>query len=137
MEHATTCGTAVYWHYENTTNQKETAKTASVATCTGRRGNYRFRPADVFVSLFLPSPIFIINDNFAKSILRLRKCKEAVPKVMSVALIEPLVEMTATLNVVVSINSTTVMQTYGQPQNKRNLGKIVIRQIYLRREWSM
>ena len=32
----------------------------------------------------------------------------AVPKVMSVAL----VEMTATLNVVVSINSTTVMQTY-------------------------
>ena len=52
--------------------------------------------------------------------------KEAVPKVMSVALIEPfnrwflslrraqesLVEMTATLNVVVSINSTTVMQTY-------------------------
>ena len=31
---------------------------------------------------------------------------------MSVALIEPLVEMTATLNVVVSINSTTVMQTY-------------------------
>ena len=58
----------------------------------------------------------------------------AVPKVMSVALIEPfdrlrdhpstgsvttlrqaqgpLVEMTATLNVVVSINSTTVMQTY-------------------------
>ena len=37
--------------------------------------------------------------------------KEAVPKVMSVALIE-LVEMTATLNVVVSINSTTVMQTY-------------------------
>ena len=52
--------------------------------------------------------------------------KEAVPKVMSEALIEPfnrwflslrraqesLVEMTATLNVVVSINSTTVMQTY-------------------------
>ena len=36
----------------------------------------------------------------------------AVPKVMSVALIEPLVEMTATLNVVDSINSTTVMQTY-------------------------
>ena len=35
----------------------------------------------------------------------------AVPKVMSVALIE-FVEMTATLNVVVSINSTTVMQTY-------------------------
>ena len=39
------------------------------------------------------------------------KKKGAVPKVMSIALIE-LVEMTATLNVVVSINSTTVMQTY-------------------------
>ena len=60
--------------------------------------------------------------------------KKAAPKVMSVALIEsfdrwflslsrgsgttlrqaqePLVEMTATLNVVVLINSTTVMQTY-------------------------
>ena len=37
--------------------------------------------------------------------------KGAVQKVMSVALIE-LVEMTATLNVVVSINSTIVMQTY-------------------------
>ena len=37
--------------------------------------------------------------------------KGAVPKVMRVALIE-LVEMTATLNMVVSINSTTVMQTY-------------------------
>ena len=36
----------------------------------------------------------------------------AVPKVMSVALIEPFDEMTATLNVVASINSTTVMQTY-------------------------
>ena len=35
----------------------------------------------------------------------------AIPKVMSVALIEP-VEMTATLNVVVSIKSTTVIQTY-------------------------
>ena len=43
--------------------------------------------------------------------LKISKPKEAVPKVMSVALIE-LVEMTATLNVVVSINSTTVMQTY-------------------------
>ena len=102
---------------------------AGVTTCTGRRGNYRFRPADVFDSLFLPSRIFIINDNFAKSILSLRKCKGAVPKVMSVAFIEPLVEMTATLNVVVSINSTTVMQTYGQPQNKRNLSKIIVRQI--------
>ena len=39
------------------------------------------------------------------------KLNWVVPKVMSVALIE-LVEMTATLNVVVSINSTTVMQTY-------------------------
>ena len=35
----------------------------------------------------------------------------AVPKVMSVALIEP-VEMTATLNVVVSTSSTTAIQTY-------------------------
>ena len=43
--------------------------------------------------------------------LKISKPKEAVPKVMSVALIE-LVEITATLNVVVSINSTTVMQTY-------------------------
>ena len=42
---------------------------------------------------------------------KISKPKEAVPKVMSVALIE-LVKMTATLNVVVSINSTTVMQTY-------------------------
>ena len=85
---------------------------ASVATCAGRRGYYRFRPADVFVSLFLHSRFFIINDNFAKLILRLRRCKGAVPKVMSVVLIEPLVEMTATLNVVVSIHSTTVMQNY-------------------------
>ena len=52
--------------------------------------------------------------------------KKAAPKVMSVALIESfdrwflslskgsgtLVEMTAPLNMVVSINSTTVMQTY-------------------------
>ena len=36
---------------------------------------------------------------------------------MSVALIE-LVEMTATLNVVVSINSTTVMQTYWTAPDK-------------------
>ena len=90
---------------------------AGVTTCAGRRENYRFRPADVFVRLFLPSRIFIINDNFAKIILRLSRCKGAVPKVMS-----------ATLNVVVSINSTTVMQTYGQPQNIKNLSKIVIRQ---------
>ena len=51
---------------------------AGVATCAGRRGNYRFRPADVFDSLFLPSRIFIINDKLAKLILRLRKCKGAV-----------------------------------------------------------
>ena len=44
-------------------------------------------------------------------IIKNYKKKGAVPKVMSVALIEP-VEMTATLNAVVSINSTTVMQTY-------------------------
>ena len=37
--------------------------------------------------------------------------KKAAPKVMSVALIESF-EMTATLNVMVSINSTNVMQTY-------------------------
>ena len=37
---------------------------------------------------------------------------------MSVALIE-LVEMTATLNVVVSINSTTVMQTYWTASSKK------------------
>ena len=74
---------------------------AGVTTCAGRRENYRFRPADVFVRLFLPSRIIIINDNLAKLILSLRKCKGTVPKVMS-----------ATLNVVVSINSTTVMQTY-------------------------
>ena len=36
---------------------------------------------------------------------------------MSVALIEP-VEMTATLNVVVSINSTTVIQTYWTASKK-------------------
>ena len=42
---------------------------------------------------------------------------------MSVALIE-LVEMTATLNVVVSINSTTVMQTYWTtPLNYENTGR--------------
>ena len=35
----------------------------------------------------------------------------AVPKVSIAVVIEP-VAMTATLNVVVSINSTTVMQTY-------------------------
>ena len=41
-----------------------------------------------------------------------------VPKVMSVALIE-LVEMPATLNVVVSINSTTVMQAYWSPHSHK------------------
>ena len=49
----------------------------------------------------LLKPEFVVREEYG-----------AVPKVMSVALIEPLVEMTATLNVVVSINSTTVMQTY-------------------------
>ena len=48
----------------------------------------------------------------AKKICALLNKKRTVPKIMSVALIEPLVEMTATLNAVVSINSTTVMQTY-------------------------
>ena len=47
----------------------------------------------------------------AKKICALLNKKRTVPKVMSVALIE-LIEMTATLNVMVSINSTTVMQTY-------------------------
>ena len=40
---------------------------------------------------------------------------------MRVALIEPLVEMTATLNVVVSINSTTVMQI---PEGSQKMAKI-------------
>ena len=39
---------------------------ASVATCASRQGNYRFRLANVFDSLFLPSRIFIF---FTKSIL--------------------------------------------------------------------
>ena len=47
----------------------------------------------------------------AKKICALLNKKRTVPKVMSVALIE-LIEMTATLNVMVSINSTNVMQTY-------------------------
>ena len=42
---------------------------ASVATCASRQGNYRFRLAHVFASLFLPSRIFIIKQFFAKSIL--------------------------------------------------------------------
>ena len=49
----------------------------------------------------------------------------SVPKVMSVALIE-LVEMTATLNVVVSINSTTVMQTYWTAPMRLILVKVII-----------
>ena len=49
--------------------------------------------------------------NFPSFRQKNREVKRAVPKVMSVVLIE-LVEMTASLNVVVSINSTTVMQTY-------------------------
>ena len=50
---------------------------------------------------------FVQNVAIKNTNLNHRGCQ----KVMSVALIE-LVEMTATLNVVVSINSTTVMQTY-------------------------
>ena len=42
---------------------------ASVATCASRQGNYRFRLAHVFASLFLPSRIFIIKQFFVKSIL--------------------------------------------------------------------
>ena len=42
---------------------------ASVATCASRQGNYRFRLANVFDSLFLPSRIFIIKQFFVKSIL--------------------------------------------------------------------
>ena len=43
---------------------------------------------------------------------------------MSVALIE-LVEMTATLNVVVSINSTTVLQTYWTTSRLKIDGEIL------------
>ena len=39
---------------------------ASVATCASRQGNYRFRLANVFDSLFLPSRIFIIKQFFYK-----------------------------------------------------------------------
>ena len=39
---------------------------ASVATCASRQGNYRFRLANVFDSLFLPSRIFIIKQFFCK-----------------------------------------------------------------------
>ena len=39
---------------------------ASVATCASRQGNYRFRLANVFDSLFLPSRIFIIKHFFCK-----------------------------------------------------------------------
>ena len=39
---------------------------ASVATCASRQGNYRFRLANVFASLFLPSRIFIIKQFFCK-----------------------------------------------------------------------
>ena len=42
---------------------------ASVATFASRQGNYRFRLANVFASLFLPSRIFIIKQFFVKSIL--------------------------------------------------------------------
>ena len=36
------------------------------ATCASRQGNYRFRLANVFDSLFLPSRIFIIKQFFCK-----------------------------------------------------------------------
>ena len=39
---------------------------ASVATCASRQGNYLFRLANVFASLFLPSRIFIIKQFFCK-----------------------------------------------------------------------
>ena len=39
------------------------------ATFASRQGNYRFRLANVFDSLFLSSRIFIIKQFFAKSIL--------------------------------------------------------------------
>ena len=39
---------------------------ASVATCASRQGNYHFRLANVFASLFLPSRIFIIKQFFCK-----------------------------------------------------------------------
>ena len=39
---------------------------ASVATCASRQENYRFRLANVFASLFLPSRIFIIKQFFCK-----------------------------------------------------------------------
>ena len=39
---------------------------ANVATCASRQGNYRFRLANVFDSLFLPSRIFIIKQFFCK-----------------------------------------------------------------------
>ena len=40
---------------------------ASVATFASRQGNYRFRLANVFASLFLPSRIFIIKQFFYKT----------------------------------------------------------------------
>ena len=40
---------------------------ASVATCASRQGNYRFRLAHVFDSLFLPSRIFIIKQFFLQN----------------------------------------------------------------------
>ena len=39
---------------------------ASVATCASRQGNYHFRLAHVFASLFLPSRILIIKQFFYK-----------------------------------------------------------------------
>ena len=76
----------------------------------------RFLKYILQTTVFLLCQVFIHScgcfSSFAHWYLPLRaKTQGAVPKGMSVALIE-LVEMTATLNVVVSINSTTVMQTY-------------------------
>ena len=67
----------------------------------------------LFIYLFLTFSDNVINSFLFEENHNLKRepLNGAVPKVMSVALIE-LVEMTATLNVVVSINSTTVMQTY-------------------------
>ena len=53
---------------------------------------------------------------------------------MSVALIE-LVEMTATLNVVVSINSTTVIQTYWTTSRVKIDGEILA--IYFNRSFNL
>ena len=80
-------------------------------------------PKGTFQNMFLQTTVFFLLCQIlihscccftalSQRFLPLRaKTQGVVPKGMSVALIE-LVEMTATLNVVVSINSTTVIQTY-------------------------